>query len=188
MNQSTKINQTLEIVFDYFLSLLLKKNVNVKVKLDSVFSLLLHNICHEDAMRFQLSSKAQGIITKAHRWTRCTACSKLPSHHTTSCLSSSCKGNMASARVFSFSPSLFPSLPHKPHHSKPAAAALSPDKLLVMDAVLSSDTLAASHYYVQGTAGRCVLIQSQRVQSEERVMRLRGGTVHWSSQCFTHAL
>lgn len=95
---------------------------------------------------------------------------------------------MASALVFSFSPSLFPSLPPKPHHRKPAAAALSPDALLVMDAVLSSDTLAASHYYVQETAGGYVLIQSQRVQSEERVMRLRGGAVPWSSQCFTHAL
>lgn len=95
---------------------------------------------------------------------------------------------MASALVFSFSPSLFPSLPSKPHHRKPAAAALSPDTLLVMDAVLSSDTLAASHYYVQETAGGYVLIQSQRVKSEERVMRLCGGAVPWSSQCFTHEL
>ncbi|ROL43235.1 hypothetical protein DPX16_17056 [Anabarilius grahami] len=61
----------------------------------------------------------------------------------------------------------------EPHHRKPAAATLNPDTLLVMDAVLSSDTLSASHYYVQETAGEYVLIQSQRVHSEERVMRLR---------------
>ncbi len=139
---------------------MLLKNV---VKLDSVFSLLLPSICHEYAMRFQLSSEAQGIINKAHRCTRCTACSELPSHHTTSCVSSSCKGNMASALVFSFSPPLFPSLPPNPHHRKPAAAALSPDTLLVMDAVLSSDTLAASHYYVQDTAGAWICADSESV-------------------------
>lgn len=80
---------------------------------------------------------------------------------------------MASALAFSFSRSLFPNLLPESHHWKPAAATLSPDTPLVMDAVLSSDTLSASHYYVQETAGGYLLIQSQRVQSEERVMRLR---------------
>lgn len=126
------------------------------------------------------------IINKAYRWTRCTWCTELPSHHAHFCISSSRKGNMASPLILSFSPSLF-RLSHITENLQPLHMQ-SPDTLLVMDAVLSSDTLAASHYHVQEAAGGYVLIQSQRVQSEERVMRLCGGAVPWSSQCFTQVL